>query len=94
LGALEALMPTYSKSFKANIVKKITSPNGISSVALSKELNIPYATIRRWVRTYGATTMSENQAKANRRKYSYTLFGKGVSRYLQSQFIRIGNHSL
>jgi transposase-like protein len=67
LGALEALMPTYSKSFKSNIVKKITNPNGIRSVALSKERNIPYATIRRWVRTYGATTMSENQAKANKR---------------------------
>ncbi len=66
-------MPTYSKSFKSNIVKKITSPNGISSVALSKELNIPYATIRRWVRTYGATTMSENQAKANKRKLSEKL---------------------
>src|SRR5690554_1992644 len=66
-------MPSYSKSFKANVVKKITSPNGISSLALSKELNIPYATIRRWVRTYGATTMSENQAKANKRKSSEKL---------------------
>ena len=66
-------MPSYSKSFKANIVKKITSPNGISSLALSKELNIPYVTIRRWVRTFGGIQMSGNQTKANNRKSTEKL---------------------
>lgn len=66
-------MPSYSKSFKANIVKKVTSPNGISSLALSKELNIPYVTIRRWVRTFGGIQMSGNQTKANNRKSTEKL---------------------
>lgn len=61
-------MPSYSKSFKESVVKKITSPNGPNALTLSKEINVPYVTIRRWIRNFGNIHMSENQLKAKDRK--------------------------
>lgn len=43
-------METYSKGFKARQVQRILGPEGISAMALSRELGVSQTSLSRWVR--------------------------------------------
>jgi len=45
-------MVNYSQRIKEAMVKKLTSTNAPSAMALSREVNIPQSTLSRWVREY------------------------------------------
>lgn len=87
-------MPSYSNSFKENIVKKVTSPGGPNALSLSKEINIPYGTICRWVKAFGSGQMSKNQAKVNHRNPNeklalineyHSLSGDAIGHFLRRE---------
>ena len=85
-------MPSYSKSFKENIVKKVTSPGGPNALSLSKEINVPSATISRWVKTFGSGQIRKKQAKVNHRnpieKFALINEFHSLSGSSQGEFLR------
>lgn len=85
-------MPSYLKSFKENNVKKVTSPGGPNALTLSKEINVPSATISRWVKTFGSGLMGEKQTKANHRnpieKFALINELHSLSGSSQGEFLR------
>jgi transposase len=86
-------MPSYTKSFKESVVKKITSPNGPNALTLSKEINVPYGTIRRWITTFGSEQMSKNQPKVNHRnsaeKFALINEYSGLKKDAKGAFLRM-----
>jgi len=46
-------MRKYSEVVKESMVKRMTSPGGLSAVRLSQEVGIAHQTLSRWVKEYG-----------------------------------------
>ena len=58
-------MHFYSQAIKETMVRKLLGSHGLSANQLSKEVDIPQATLSKWLRDYGtsANTMGKTRSK-------------------------------
>jgi transposase len=55
----------YSEMFKRKMVQKLTGPNAISALALSKQVDVPQTTLSKWLRNAGIATPFSFSGKPN-----------------------------
>ena len=53
---------TYTDGFKANLVRRMASPNGISASALALEVGVPQQSLSRWLREASAVNQPDNSS--------------------------------
>jgi transposase len=51
---------TYTEGFKANLVRRMACPNGISASALAREVGVPQQSLSRWLRDASAVIQPDN----------------------------------
>lgn len=62
---------TYTKEFKASVLKRLEPPTDDTPTSLSRELNIPRTTIYQWIRRNNENNKSLNN---NSLQYIFLLF--------------------
>ena len=53
---------TYTEGFKANLVRRMACPNGISATALAREVGVPQQSLSRWLREASAVNQPGNSS--------------------------------
>lgn len=53
---------TYTEGFKANLVRRMACPNGISATALAREVGVPQQSLSRWLREASAVNQPDNSS--------------------------------
>ena len=51
---------TYTEGFKANLIRRMACPNGISATALAREVGVPQQSLSRWLREASAMNQPDN----------------------------------
>jgi len=59
-------MPTYSKTFRAEMVEKMLPPNNRTAYALSQETGVSGQTLRKWLQADTLDDMTEKSSKKTR----------------------------
>uniref|UniRef100_A0A6S6M7Y6 Transposase n=2 Tax=Citrifermentans bremense TaxID=60035 RepID=A0A6S6M7Y6_9BACT len=55
---------TYTEGFRANMVRRMACPNGISATALAREVGVPQQSLSRWLREASAVNQTDNSSIA------------------------------
>lgn len=53
---------TYTEGFKANMVRRMAGPDGISATALAREVGVPQQSLSRWLRDASVVTQPDNSS--------------------------------
>lgn len=53
---------TYTEGFKANLVRRMACPNGISATALAREVGVPQQSLSRWLREASAVNQPDSSS--------------------------------
>ena len=53
---------TYTEGFKANLVRRMACPNGISASALAREVGVPQQSLSRWLRDASPVIQPDNSS--------------------------------
>lgn len=51
---------TYTEGFKANLVRRMACPNGISATALAREVGVPQQSLSRWLKEASAVNQPDD----------------------------------
>ena len=63
---------TYTKDFRASVVKKLSGPDARSATALAQEVGVPQSTLSRWLREYGTMAATGGTMSSKKRPQNWT----------------------